>query len=330
MRRLALVSLAVLAGCGSKAGVAIELTHRLDIFLLEDVSACAVGNPCSSVDPTECFRFEDDAGPVPGLLFDRASLQVVPQRLAGSVSATMQHCFHATLDAALIQQTRADAMELRRKVRELTDGDIELDVQLHEIPSADLPYSVWGTGIWVGAVNVGAQLVPQMSVDTDFMMVVQGDRDPATGYRFARPGSSSCIYLNWTYSGLGVPEYTYLLLPCERHFQKMLYGWIDSLRHAQHEVMGIQDELYANRSYPACGQGDADPTKWFPYPGDCDDPCSPSCGSGDCASDEHLSHVLSAHWKRGRDLVGNYCRNGRQDSDETGVDRGGACSRLGP
>ena len=87
----------------------------------------------------------------------------------------------------------------------------------------------------------------------------------------------------------------------------------------------------ATGTYPACGRGAADPTSWFPFPDDCTtDPDATTCGASTCADrDAFYSHLLSAHWARGRPFNGNYCADGRMDFDETGVDTGGRCDLIG-
>jgi hypothetical protein len=38
--------------------------------------------------------------------------------------------------------------------------------------------------------------------------------------------------------------------------------------------------------------------------------------------------VLQKHWRRGASFLGNPCRDGRMDLNETGIDTGGICDEL--
>jgi len=95
------------------------------------------------------------------------------------------------------------------------------------------------------------------------------------------------------------------------------------------DVNGFGD--IATGTFPACGHGGPDPTRWFPFVDDCTtDPDASSCGMQACPDRNAFNeHVLSVHWPRGHAFNGNYCADGRMDFDETGVDTGGRCDRLG-
>jgi hypothetical protein len=86
-----------------------------------------------------------------------------------------------------------------------------------------------------------------------------------------------------------------------------------------------------DRSYPACGQGDPDPTRWFPSVEDCTtDPDFGACGAATCPDrDAFYTHLLARHWRRGEPFNGNHCSDGRMDRNETGVDTGGVCDLIG-
>jgi hypothetical protein len=108
-----------------------------------------------------------------------------------------------------------------------------------------------------------------------------------------------------------------------------LRTWLNQVSLSRRDIT-LAPELYGG-SYPACGQGDPDPTRWFPAVDDCVvDPDAGSCGRAACpdAAAFYL-HILQKHWPRGRGFDGNYCADGRMDFDETGVDRGGVCDLIG-
>src|SRR5262249_43012855 len=146
------------------------------------------------------------------------------------------------------------------------------------------------------------------------------------------PKIEPCGGTNWqAQGGFGGAAYTWLSRSCVTDAQlrwHLLYQAYFALR----DVVGF-DDLYAD-AYPPCGQGDADRQRWFPRPGDCAlDPDAPSCGQTNCDETAFAAHVLTTHWPTERPtepgIIGNHCRNGRTDFDETAPDVGGVCDRLG-
>jgi hypothetical protein len=59
------------------------------------------------------------------------------------------------------------------------------------------------------------------------------------------------------------------------------------------------------------------------------DPDASSCGHANCDESAFAAHVLTSHWPNPPGLIGNHCRNGRLDYDETASDTGGVCDALG-
>jgi hypothetical protein len=102
-----------------------------------------------------------------------------------------------------------------------------------------------------------------------------------------------------------------------------LHEWLHQTHYAVNHLSGFTD-LYRG-DYPACGLGDPDTGLWFPDTHECDrDPDFERCGSADCGGNDLVnSHVLQHHWPADRVLIGNHCRDGVRDYDETDVDRGG-------
>jgi hypothetical protein len=89
-------------------------------------------------------------------------------------------------------------------------------------------------------------------------------------------------------------------------------------------TMSGHPDLYSG-TYPACGAGDPDPTRWFPSPFDCFvDPDWTDCGGTTC-SPGFSQHLITAHLPHDIHVITNHCRDGVQDYGETGVDTGGNC-----
>jgi hypothetical protein len=82
-------------------------------------------------------------------------------------------------------------------------------------------------------------------------------------------------------------------------------------------------------AYPACH---APTTAYFPTSSSCTmDPDAASCGAVSCTDVAgYRTHVLQSHYNPAWTVIGNHCRDGRMDIDETGPDCGGtscnACS----
>jgi hypothetical protein len=79
-----------------------------------------------------------------------------------------------------------------------------------------------------------------------------------------------------------------------------------------------------------CNDPTPDPTRWWPSPNDChEDPDYEGCGDNDCDDRDFARHVLTDHWPRRSPWIGNHCNNNTKDFDETSIDAGGVCDRLG-
>jgi hypothetical protein len=142
---------------------------------------------------------------------------------------------------------------------------------------------------------------------------------------------SPCSGTNWIDQGsFGGSTFTWVAVndACARS-AVFMYAWLAQLYFGLRDVTRPDD--IAIGSSAACGQGGADPTRWFPFVNDCTvDPDATTCGAPTCPDTEAFyAHVLSAHWKPGHAFNGNYCNDGRMDFDETGVDTGGLCDLVG-
>jgi hypothetical protein len=320
-------------GCGSTSGPVLErieprkppeFTERLELFVVTSVSACAVGRACMSADPSACFSVSS-AGDA--TYFDPGSVEFVPPDDPRVQSAPRSACFE--LDLAPSDRTAAEQKfdDLRDNVYELSGGAINLDLRVHEVAPDPGQFKVFegGTGIFLQPQTLETLGLPLLSPDSDFVFAVTGENNDATG---ALPKVNPCAGTNWLAQGsLGGSAYTWASTSClvapqlRWHF---LYQAFFGVR----DVMYLADPY--SGTYPSCGQGDPDPQRWFPRPSECaSDPDSPSCGQANCDETAFAAHVLTAHWPAPPGLIGNHCRNGRTDYDETASDRGGVCDALG-
>jgi hypothetical protein len=132
----------------------------------------------------------------------------------------------------------------------------------------------------------------------------------------------------------------------QRVYEPLIHEWMHNLDWALYYVTQVPD-IYQNAwpdwvnwepaSWPACGTGAADTYLWFPSVDLCEwDPdwrdCNNVASAGACLHAGEVGgdiswyeHVTSAHYPRHISFIGNYCRDGRQDFTETGVDEGWPC-----
>ncbi len=303
-------------------------TLRVDVFLVRAVSSCAVGPPCTSPDPDQCFYVAERGGA--RVQYDPAAVRFVPPGdpapMAGGRDQVQ--CFRLVLDDAGVAAAGVALGALRTRVFQDSGGDINLDVRLHDVPAIDAGFSVPTRGIFLEPTALAGVALPMVTRETDFVYALTGVSDPDSGLS---PRVESCSGTNWLAKGvIGGSAYTWLAISdaCGQD-ASFLFPWIVQLYFGLRDVMQAPN-LY-DRNYPACGQGDPDTTRWFPYVEDCTtDPDFTACGAATCADrDAFYTHLLARHWKRGEPFNGNHCSDGRMDRDETGIDTGGVCDLIG-
>lgn len=330
MRCLALVA-AVLLACGSTSGPVLERratrsppesTNRVEVFLVSHVAGCAIGRPCATNDPDTCFFVEQPAGT---LYFDRRGLELVPADDPRLENAPQSACFELDLDESEQGAVTDHFRVLRGRLFQLSDGHLDLDLRLHVVAPESGYFKLWegGSGLFFQPSSLERSGLPLMSPDSDFVFAVTGDRD-----RDTKPKIDPCAGTNWqTQGALGGTAYTWLATSCvtdDDLLWHLMYQAYFAARDVQDAAGPYGDD------YPACGQTSNLSESYFPRPTDClIDPDAPDCGRARCDEEAFARHVLTAHWPLQPGLIGNHCRNGRQDFDETAPDAGGVCDALG-
>jgi hypothetical protein len=334
MRARAIVVL-LLAGCGGTSGKVLERVDptmppgtnlRMDVLMVRSLSSCAIGNPCRLADTPQCYAVADAAGK--GMAFDPASVELVAPSDARVGTAAQSQCFRLALDDAEVAAASDVIAGLRTRIFQLTGGDINLDVRTHDLAPVESGFVTFSSGAFLEPPALEAAGVADVNRDTDFVFAVTGYHDPDSGILFQK---SPCAGTNWLDRGpFGGSTFTWITFSdtCGRP-SNFMYHWLAQFYFGLRDVVDFAG--VATGTYPACGRGAADPTSWFPFPDDCTtDPDASTCGASSCADrDAFYSHVLSAHWARGRPFNGNYCADGRMDFDETAVDSGGRCDLIG-
>jgi hypothetical protein len=341
---LAVTLAALAAGCGSTSGDVLERIDviqppgsnlRVDVFVVTDVTSCAVGAPCRSADPDLCFHLTDAAGEQ--LMFRPEGLQFLPPGDPAVAQAEQAGCFRIGVEEAALPAI-ADAFgELRQQVFQLSEGDVHLDPRIHAVGPIEAGFKRWesGTGIFLEPTALEPVALSAMSRDTDFAFAITGLTSLAGS---PLPKVAVCGGTNWQEQGaLGGTAYTWVSMPCIEPVRLFQHLMVQSY-FARRDVAYLTD-IYADprqvydHNYPGCGQADPDPTRWFPEVADCArDPDWIDCGNTACRGGDqsaYYRHLFEAHWGKGRGLIGNHCQNGRADYDETSIDAGGVCDLLG-
>jgi hypothetical protein len=338
---LALVALA----CGESSGAVLEgvpengrgsdstdgppETHlRMDVFFILDVESCAVGEPCDRNDDPdsrdgECFRFEDQYGTEIDFRGDTVEF-LAPDDPRVTENA---FCFHLGMDDEDVGSLTENLDELRNRIYSLSDYEIVLDWVPHPITTMTTAFAdyenEWGIFLEAAALRPFASA---LSRETDFVMAVSGRRDLTTGLA---PVLEHCAgTIRDLEFGLAGAPYSWLTTECDRQ-NTLLRHWMFQIGVALRDANRFNDRY--DHDYPPCGEEDEDPEDWWPSPDECSvDPDAPTCEDNRCegTDDDFVGHVLTDHWPRGREFVGNHCRNGRLDFDETDIDVGGACALL--
>ncbi len=359
--RLAIAMLLALGGaaCGETSGSVLERIPestpddppgddppetylRVDVLLVRDMDTCAIGEPCNrSNDPDtrgtgECFELEDGAGERVGFRAD--TVRFVARGDERIQTAQQTQCFRLPIDDDLANSLVSESSnrndssafgDLRRRVYSLSGNEIVLDIFPHDVPpmtSGFVKYeNEWGIFLDASALETSAGLI---SRDTDFVFAITGARDPEGGFA---PIVEHCAgTIRGIEQGLAGAPYTWLTPECDGT-DLLLRHWMFQVAVALRDANDFND-LY-DHDYPPCGEfGRNDPAEWWPSPDECSvDPDAPTCGENRCEGTDvdYAGHVLTDHWPRGRDFVGNHCANNRQDPEESGVDMGGDCSLLG-
>ena len=160
--------------------------------------------------------------------------------------------------------------------------------------------------------------------ETDFVYAVTGSGDPESGLS---PKIDSCSGNNSLTGGaIGGSAYTWMAISaaCDQD-ASLTFTCLVQLYFGLRDVMQVPDLYDYDRSYPACGQGDARPDALVPYAADCTtDPDFMACGAATCANrDGFYTHLLAHHWRRARRSTTTTAATGAWTATRPGSDTGG-------
>lgn len=329
----------------------IHSTPKFQVFILSPLTTCLVGNEfasgsvCAGAACGDCnCTWEEHDPPAP-------HTGVPPARLADPAYAGFQHktCVEITLTEQEIQNIMADMRQVRDLAYAWTEGALDLQLEFTVLPHAYTGFTA--PDFVIGPFEIDDELLnAYVGTDTDFVYVVSGVFDRAKNQRLAYWCGSS--YGSLTVHGAGYSYIQYndicgwVTLGGRRMYEPLVHEWIHNLDWALYYVNDVPDlyqevgpdwEHWKHGSWPACGMGSPDPHNWFPSIDFCEwDPdwmdCNNVASAGFCPHAGEVGgniswyeHVLSAHYPRHIQFIGNFCRDGRQNFSETGVDTGSPC-----
>ncbi len=324
---------------------------HFQVFILTPLTTCIVGNDFASGNicrGTECgdcnctWEQFDPPAPLTG---------VPPERIDDPEYAAYENkvCVEVTLTEEEIADIIADMNITRDLVYEWSGGALDLQIEFTVMPHTHTGFVA--PDFVFGPFEVDDELLnPYVTSDTDFVYVVTGvyDRTQNLNLAYACGGS----YGEMSIHGAGYANIQYnnicnsVTIAGEIIYEPLIHEWYHNLDWALAYINNVPD-LYQDAgpdwanwnhaSWPACRTGSTNTFDWFPSIDFCEwDPdwrdCNNVASAGACLHAGEVDgeaswyeHVISAHYPRDIQFIGNYCRDGRQDFGETGVDSGWPC-----
>ena len=330
----------------------VHSTPKFQVFILTPLTTCLVGNEfasgnvCAGTKCGDCScAWEDHDPPAP-------QVGVLPDRIDDPQVAAYKHkvCLDITLTDEEIIDIQDDLQLVRDQVYDWSGGALDLQMEYTVLPHFFTGFTA--PDFVIGPYEIDDDLLNDyVTTDTDFVYVVSGVHDRAQGLQLAYWCGSS--YGEYSIHGATYSYIQYNHEACnsvtiagESVYEPLIHEWIHSLDWALSYVDGVPDlyqdtgpdwENWEHASWPACGKGSSDPLDWFPSIDFCEwDPdwrdCNNISSAGTClhagetgTEISWYEHVISAHYPRDIQFNGNFCRDGRQDFSETGIDTGWPC-----
>lgn len=297
-------------------------TLRMDVVIYTELRVCMIGDTCNN----NCLSIEDDTRTPKVRFAKNGNLAVVPPGDPRIATANVSQCMTTQLDATERTNLRTSLELLKANLATWTGNTLLLDVQFHEVSASSVMILYAFDAVWIGPGELPAAVKSSLSADTDFVIVTHDVRDDSLGWHlpfgycalsFDHPNGAAGAAYSWVPRTMSSETFECATYDAYRdHFTGMLYNAVTTLSPF--------DDLY-DGTYPACGAGDPDSSRWFPDPGACFmDPDWTQCGAAGCEMD-FKQHMFERHWVRDLVTSANHCNNGVMDFGESGVDSGGNC-----
>jgi hypothetical protein len=349
-----------ISSCTRPVGTPIPVTlssvvHSISVFqvfILTPLTTCLVGNEFASGNVcagTEC----GDCSCSPEV-FDPPTPQtgVSPDRINDPQYASYQHkiCLDITLSEDEIAAIEADMDLVHDQAFKWSGGALDLQMQYTILPAVFTGFTA--PDFVIGPFEIDDELLDAyVTRETDFIYVVTGNSDPIQGLHLAAWCGSAYGELSIHGSNYAYVQYNHgscnsITLDGKQVYEPLIHEWMHGLDWSLYNINGVADAYqfdspdwvkWKHASWPACGTGSQNPLDWFPSVDLCEwDPdwqdCSNTASAGTCTHAGEVNggvswyeHVISAHYPQYIQFLGNYCRDGRQDFSETGVDTGWPC-----
>jgi hypothetical protein len=327
-------------------------TPRFQVFILNSLTTCLVGNEfasgnvCAGTACGDCnCTWEEHDPPAP-------QVGIPPEQINDPQYAAYANkvCLDITLTDQEVQDIIDDMELVRAQAYKWSGGALDLLIEYTILPDVFTGFTA--PDFVIGPYEIDDELLNDyVSTDTDFVYVVSGVYDRAQGLHLAYwCGSSYGEYsihgATYSYIQYNHDACNSVTIAGDTVYEPLIHEWIHSLDWALNYVDGVAD-IYQNAgpdwaswdhaSWPACGTGSSNPLDWFPSIDLCEwDPdwidCNNVASAGSCLHAGEVEggiswyeHVISVHYPRDIQFNGNFCRDGRQDFSETGVDSGWPC-----
>jgi len=321
------------------------------VFILNPIQTCIAGNDfysgnvCFGKNCGDCncsWDEFDPPAPITGIPPDQINdtqYENFEQRL----------CFEISLSESDIIQITQDMKAIHELVLEWTDGALDLQMDIRTMPYVHTGFVA--PDFVFGPFEVDDELLNDyVNTDTDFVYVITGQTDHAKNKSLA--GWCGGSYGEMSIHGAG---YAYIqfndscnsvFMDGKTIYEPLIHEWIHNLDWALYNINQVNDIYQFNSpdwthwdagDWPSCKKGETNPLKWFPSIDYCEwDPdwidCNNETSAGTCihasessANTSWYEHVISSHYPREINFNGNFCRDGRMDWGETGIDSGGSC-----
>ncbi len=329
----------------------VHSTLKFQVFILETLTTCLVGNEfasgtvCAGTACGDCdcsWEQHDPRAPQVG---------VAPEHIDDPEYAGYE--FKVCVDVSLTRQEIADIIADMELVREQatvwTGGALDLKMVYTVLSHTHTGFTA--PEFVIGPFEIDDELLNDyVDTDTDLVYVVSGVSDRERGLQLSywcggAYGELSIHGASYAYIQYNHEVCNSVMIAGESVYEPLMHEWIHSLDWMLYYVNQVPDlyqeaspdwQAWDHASWPACREGSPDPLDWFPSIDFCEwDPdwidCNSTRASIGCQSGEvdgaisWYEHVLSTHFPRNLELIGNFCRDGRQDFGESGVDSGWPC-----
>ena len=330
----------------------VHSTPKFQVFILTPLTTClagnefASGNVCAGTKCGDCScAWEDHDPPSP-------QWGIPPERINDPEFSTYGHkvCLDISLSDQEVADIKADMQLIRDQAYEWSGGALDLQLEFNVLPAVFTGFTA--PDFVIGPFEIDDELLDDyVSTSTDFVYVVTGVNDYARNLHLAYWCGSSYGELSIRGAGYAYIQYNHnvcnsVTIDGQTVYEPLIHEWIHNLDWALYNIHGVPDPYqYASpdwgkwdhAAWPACSTVSSDPLNWFPSIDFCEwDPdwmdCNNIASAGACLHAGEVGgniswyeHVISSHYPRTVRFNGNYCRDGRQDFSETGVDTGWPC-----